>query len=107
MSKYRNIDIEQLARGFKALSHPNRLKIFLQLLNCCTPGTACAVEQTQTCCVGDLGTTLDVAPSTLSHHIKELHQAGLLQMSRRGQHMDCWVDPAALETLRRFFETST
>lgn len=106
MSNYRNIDVDQLASAFKALAHPNRLKIYLQLLDCCTPGTACAVDQVQKCCVGDLGTNLEVAPSTLSHHIKELHQAGLLQMSRRGQHIDYWVDPEALETLRLFFATA-
>ena len=106
MSNYRNIDVNQLATAFKALAHPNRLNIYLQLLDCCTPGTACAVDEVQKCCAGELGTNLDVAPSTLSHHIKELHQAGLLQTSRRGQHIDYWVDPDALETLRRFFATA-
>lgn len=107
MSNYRNIDIDVLARGFKALSHPNRLKIFLRLVNCCTPGTDCAVDEVQECCIGDLGAALDIAPSTLSHHIKELHQAGLLQMSRRGQRMDCRVDADALTTLRDFFITTS
>ncbi len=106
MSNYRNIDVNHLAGAFKALAHPNRLKIFLQLLDCCEPGTACSVEATNACCVGDLGTNLEVAPSTLSHHIKELHQAGLVQMARRGQHMDCWIDPETLDTLRQFFVTA-
>ena len=103
MSNYRNIDVQQLALAFKALAHPNRLKIYLQLLDCCIPGTACSVDEVQKCCAGDLGTNLEVAPSTLSHHIKELHQAGLVQMSRRGQHIDYWVDPDAHEIMRRFF----
>lgn len=105
MSKYQNTDVAQLASAFKALAHPNRLKIYLQLLDCCTPGTACAVDEVQKCCAGDLGAELDVAPSTLSHHLKELSQAGLLQMSRRGQHIDYWVNPEALEIIRRFFAT--
>jgi ArsR family transcriptional regulator len=107
MSNIRNIDVDQLARGFKALAHPNRLKIFLQLVNCCTPGTACPVEAPRHCCVGDLGEDLDIAPSTLSHHIKELHHAGLLQMARRGQRMDCWVDTDALSTLRDFINATS
>ena len=106
MSKYQNIDVAQLAAAFKALVHPNRLKIYLQLLDCCTPGTACAVNEVQKCCAGDLGSGLDVAPSTLSHHIKELTQAGLLQMSRRGQHIDYWVNPEVLEIMRRFFAST-
>lgn len=106
MSKYQNIDVAQLAAAFKALAHPNRLKIYLQLLDCCTPATACAVNEIQKCCAGDLGSGLGVAPSTLSHHIKELTQAGLLQMSRRGQHIDYWVNPEALEIMRRFFAST-
>ncbi len=107
MSKYRNIDVLQLAKAFKALANPNRLKIFLQLLDCCAPGTACSVDEATSRCVGDLGNDLEIAPSTLSHHIKELHQAGLVQMARRGQHMDCWIDPETLEVLRQFLHAPT
>ena len=107
MSNYRNIDILELAKVFKALAHPNRLKIFLQLLDCCAPGTTCSVEEATSRCVGDLGTDLEIAPSTLSHHIKELHQAGLVQMARRGQHMDCRIDPETLASLRQFLQPAT
>ena len=98
------LDIQNLAEAFKALSNPNRLKIFLRLLSCCPLGTACAVEEAQKYCVGELGESLDVAPSTLSHHIKELHRAGLVQMERQGQKVNCWVDPQRVEVLKRFFD---
>ena len=104
MSNYQDINTEHLAETFKALSNPNRLKIFLQLMNCCTPGTLCSSEDISKSCVGDLGNGLDIASSTLSHHIKELSRAGLIQMERRGQHVDCWVDPAIVEELSRFFQ---
>lgn len=104
MSNYKIINADTLAEAFKALSNPNRLKIFQQLLSCCAPGTACAVEQATKHCVGDLGNGLGIAPSTLSHHIKELNRAGLIQMERRGQHVDCWVDPATVEKLSLFFQ---
>lgn len=102
MSNYR--DMNTLAEAFKALSNPNRLKIFQQLLNCCTPGTVCPAEQAAKHCVGDLGNGLNIAPSTLSHHIKELSRAGLIQMERRGQHVDCWVDQAVIDELGQFFQ---
>jgi len=95
---------EQLAEAFKALSNPNRLKIFLQLMNCCTPGMVCSAEDVTKSCVGDLGEGLDIAASTLSHHIKELSRAGLIQMERRGQHVDCWVDTDTVMALSRFFQ---
>lgn len=95
---------EQLAEAFKALSNPNRLKIFLQLMNCCAPGTVCSAEEVSKSCVGDLGEGLGIAASTLSHHIKELSRAGLIQMERRGQHIDCWVEPNAVKELSHFFQ---
>ena len=104
MSKYSIKNTTQLAETFKALSNPNRLNIFLRLMSCCAPGTVCSVEETEKRCVGDLGADLNIAPSTLSHHIKELYRAGLVRMERRGQHVDCWVDPAVVEELGRFFE---
>jgi ArsR family transcriptional regulator, arsenate/arsenite/antimonite-responsive transcriptional repressor len=104
MSKFLNTDTQELALAFKALSNPNRLQIFMQLLACCPAGTACSISEAQKFCVSDLGKNLDIAPSTLSHHIKELHHAGLLRMQRRGQHIDCWVDPDKVRTLQHFFQ---
>ncbi len=100
-----HLDDPRLAEAFKALSNPNRLKIFQQLMNCCTPGTLCSAKTESKSCVGDLGNGLDIAPSTLSHHIKELSRAGLIRMERRGQHVDCWIDPGILEQLSQFFKS--
>lgn len=58
---------EQLARFAKALGHPIRVAI-LQLL------------ASQTCCFhGDMSELLPVAKSTLSQHLNELKDAGLIQ----------------------------
>ncbi|MDH5572074.1 MAG: metalloregulator ArsR/SmtB family transcription factor [Gammaproteobacteria bacterium] len=107
MSNYRNIEITQLAQAFKALSHPNRLQIYMQLLNCCAPGTSCSAQADQSFCVSELGEPLDIAASTLSHHIKELNRAGLLQMTRRGQHIDCRIDTEMLGQLQNFINLKT
>jgi len=61
------VEQEQLARFAKALGHPIRIAI-LQLL------------ASQTCCYhGDMSEILPVAKSTLSQHLKELKDAGLIQ----------------------------
>ncbi len=101
MSNYKTI--ERQADMFKALSNTHRLVLFNRLINCCEPGTKCSTDEAIKFCVGDLGEGLDIAPSTLSHHIKELHRAGLVQMERRGKNVDCWVDPAVLTELKAFF----
>ena len=58
---------KQLARIAKALGHPVRIFVLEYLSN-------------QTCCYsGDLSDVLPIAKSTLSQHLKELKNAGLIQ----------------------------
>jgi len=102
MSKYK-IDIEQQAAAFKALSNPHRLALFRRLSTCCPPGTVCSAGDAARQTVGELGENLDVAPSTLSHHLKELHRAGLIRMQRNGKQVECWVDADTLSNLCAFF----
>ena len=91
-----------MAAYFKALSNPNRLKIFIRLITCCSPGSTCPAEDGMTACVGELGKDLGLAASTISHHIKELNTAGLLRMERSGQRIECRVDEQAVGRLSTF-----
>ena len=60
-------DIEVLARFAKALGHPTRIAILEHL-------------DKQSCCfTGDLVDVLPIAQSTVSQHLKELKNAGLIQ----------------------------
>jgi len=102
MSNYK-INTEQLSEMFKALGNPHRLALFHRLTRCCPPGTACSTEQAVYASIGELGKGLDIAPSTLSHHLKELNRSGLIAMKRRGKQVECWVEPATLEQLATFF----
>lgn len=88
---------------FKALSNPHRLALFKRLMGCCEPGTKCRTDREMRCCVGDLGQDVDIAPSTLSHHLKELNRAGLVRMQRNGKHVECWVEPDAVNRIGDFF----
>ncbi len=86
-------DISRFAEIFRALSNPNRLRIFLRMVSCCPPGTQCSTDLQLRQCVSELGKGLEIDPSTVSHHIRELRQSGLIRMERRGKNMLCWVDP--------------
>jgi ArsR family transcriptional regulator len=103
MSKYKKLNPDELADSFKALSNPNRLQIFQRLLSCCEPGTVCTTDTVNGFCVGELGEDLAVAPSTLSHHIKELQRAGLIKTQRKGQNVECYIDPEKVQMLKEFF----
>lgn len=62
-----SIEQEKLSRYAKALGHPIRVAI-LQMLAC------------QKCCYhGDMSEVLPIAKSTLSQHLNELKDAGLIQ----------------------------
>ncbi|WP_304199671.1 helix-turn-helix transcriptional regulator [Flavobacterium alvei] len=64
---YFTAEQEQTARFAKALGHPVRIAI-LQLLD------------NQTCCYhGDMAEELPIAKSTLSQHLNELKDAGLIK----------------------------
>lgn len=103
MSNY-DTQFNQLADQFKALSNPHRLALFRRLMTCCEPGTRCGVEEAGRFCVGSLGEGLNIAPSTLSHHLKELQRCGLIQTERNGKNVLCWIDPGVLEHLSLFFQ---
>lgn len=106
MSNHKDTNIEKFSDIFKALSNPNRLKIFLRLISCCQPGTITSIKNnvdSEGCaCVGDLGQDLGIVPSTISHHIKELRRAGLIRMERRGQKIECSIDSETIADLQGF-----
>jgi ArsR family transcriptional regulator len=54
-----------------------------------------------------MGEGMKIAPSTLSHHLKALHYAGLIEMERQGKHINCWIDPGVLDMLSEFFKQQT
>lgn len=79
---------ETASEVLKALANPNRLRILLRLREACpmTPRSG-----TFDVCVGDVSAALDISPSTVSHHLKELERVGLLRMERRGKKVLCRV----------------
>ncbi|AKD98114.1 metalloregulator ArsR/SmtB family transcription factor [Rhodococcus erythropolis] len=78
-----------LSRMFKALGDPVRLRL-LSLVASHEGGEAC---------VCDISDSFDLSQPTISHHLKVLRQAGLLDCERRGTWVYYWVIPAALQQL--------
>lgn len=62
-----SLKVEQIARFAKALAHPARIQI-LQFL-----------ARQQECYFGDIHDELPIAKATVSQHLKELKDAGLIQ----------------------------
>ena len=85
-----------LARCFKALGDPVRLRL-LSLI---------AARAGAEVCVCELTDAFDVTGPTISHHLKVLREAGLIDCERRGTWVYYWVIPSALARLSGLLETS-
>ncbi|NNH75200.1 helix-turn-helix transcriptional regulator [Nocardia uniformis] len=79
----------ELASVFRALSDPVRLRLL----------SAIASRTGQEACVCDLSEGIDVSQPTISHHLKVLREAGLLDSERRASWVYYRVVPEALQRL--------
>ncbi len=84
----------RLARVFKALADPTRIAIVHRL------------SGAESVCVCELTDAFELSQPTISHHLKQLRDAGLVESERRGTWAHYRLVPDALEQLRAVFETS-
>ncbi len=85
---------------FKALGDPVRLRLLSMIAS---QGGA---EGPAEVCVCDLLGAFDVQQSTISHHLRVLREAGLVDCQRRGTWVYYWVVPAALERLSSLLQST-
>ena len=79
-----------LAPAFKALGDPVRLRLLSMI--------AAADGEV---CVCDLTGSFEVSGPTISHHLKVLREAGLVDCERRGTWVYYWLRREALRSLAR------
>lgn len=87
---------DRVAPLLKALADPVRLRLF-SLIASHDGGTACVCELTP---------SFDVSQPTISHHLKVLHQVGLVERTRRGTWVYYTARAAALSALARLLSAS-
>ncbi len=114
MSKYQSIETESVARALAAIGSPVRLRLLLELASCCGPGdgggcgsddrACCAPTDGEESCVGRIAESVHVAPSTVSHHIKELRDAGVIWCLKQGRRVCCGIDAEMLAAVREVVE---
>lgn len=84
----------QIADTFKALADPTRVSIVNRLAS----GEAC--------CVCDLTDAFELSQPTISHHLRILREAGLVEAERRGTWGYYRLVPEAIEQVRAVFATT-
>lgn len=80
---------QKIERISKALADETRLRIFEAISSC----------KHMNC--GQLVSLRGVTPSTVSHHLRILQEAGLIECQREGQFVNSKANPKALEEYTR------
>jgi ArsR family transcriptional regulator, arsenate/arsenite/antimonite-responsive transcriptional repressor len=81
-------EADELAARFKALADPTRVAIVNRL------------SSADEVCVCDLNGAFDLSQPTISHHLRILREAGLVEASRRGTWAYYRLVPEAVGALR-------
>jgi len=79
----------QLAIQLKALAHPARIAILQEII------------KAKACICGDLVDGLGLAQATISQHLKELKNAGLIQGTVEGASVCYCIEPNSWNTLQK------
>jgi ArsR family transcriptional regulator, arsenate/arsenite/antimonite-responsive transcriptional repressor len=94
-SAYFTTDQNSMAVLFKALGHPARIAILEFLM------------KSDSCICGDIVDELPLAQPTVSQHLKELKQAGLIKGSIDGNSICYCIDEGAIAVLQHFITIIT
>jgi ArsR family transcriptional regulator len=108
--------LSNYSKIFKALSNEQRLKIFMMIYkNCCAPegtqvGSEFRFKEEPSCCIkGGLEKAftkicdcMNLSRSTISHHFKELKNAGLIK--REGQTYTCRINEDTVKAVKDFLK---
>jgi len=84
-------ELQELAEFAKVISNPARLAILKYL------------AETKTCISGDISDKLPLSRTTVSQHLKELRDKGLIQGEIDGLKINyCLCNPTIIEQLKKF-----
>lgn len=81
----------KLALAAKAIAHPARIAIIDYLLS------------TNACITGDLVTEIGLAQATISQHLRELKEAGIIQGTIEGASVSYCINPDRWNELKENF----
>jgi DNA-binding transcriptional ArsR family regulator len=108
--KRKTAEGEAVAAACKALSSPTRLRVFEIIrmgpdrkLGCAGDARPMEAPADSVCVCEILSEAPNVSPPTISHHLKELRNAGLVEATRCGQWQYYSARREAMEALGGYF----
>ncbi|WP_426416114.1 ArsR/SmtB family transcription factor [Aestuariirhabdus sp. LZHN29] len=101
------LNTHRLAKAFKALSNENRLAIYLEIMRhgegVLKPDAALCGGG---CMLADIISSLNIGAPTVSHHMKELINADLIEVEKQGKFLHCRINTDTQLELEHFFSLS-
>lgn len=82
----------RVANFFKALGHPARIAILEYLL------------KVETCICGDIVNEINLSQATISQHLKELKQAGIICGSIEGNSICYCIEESSIQKIQEYLE---
>lgn len=95
---------KELAKVFKALSNENRLEIYLEILKSSEKSfeNNCTCE----CFISEIINKFNIGAPTISHHLKELSNAGLITTEKRGKFLIAKINKETISEASRIIDIS-
>jgi ArsR family transcriptional regulator len=82
------MNTKKMAKVFKALSNPNRLELYLKIVE----KNEASYKSGRECLISDITKCLNIGAPTISHHLKELTNAELIFTERKGKYLVATVN---------------
>lgn len=87
-----DMELQEMAKIAKALSHPARLAIIKYL------------AQQETCISGDISNEIPLSRTTVSQHLQELKKAGLIKGTIDGLKVNYCVCNSSMKKVKKIFD---
>ncbi|MCX8130498.1 MAG: metalloregulator ArsR/SmtB family transcription factor [Clostridia bacterium] len=91
------MDTKKYSKIFKALSNSNRLELYMNIVKKHEASFDTGCE----CFISDIMDCFKIGAPTISHHLKELENAGLIFTEKRGKYVVCRVNEEVVEEVKK------
>ena len=92
-----------MSKVFRALSNKNRLQLFLNLLE--ESRLDLAKGRVHDCFLANIISNLRIGAPSISHHLRELEAAGLIETTKEGKQLVCTIRPETMKEVESFFKS--
>lgn len=91
------MDTLKLSKVLKALSNPNRLELYLEIVK----QHEASFKTGDECFITDIIHCLNIGAPTISHHLKELANAELIITERKGKFLIAKVNEKTINEVKK------